>query len=137
MKIRKFNKLQRNLTAIVIAACFAADVAWANPVHPTVVNGQASFNSSGKSLTITNTPGSIINWQGFSIGVGEITSFVQQSASSAVLNRVTGIDPSIILGTLQSNGRVFLINPNGVLFGAGSQINVAGLVASTLNLTNA
>jgi large exoprotein involved in heme utilization and adhesion len=56
---------------------------------------------------------------------------------SAVLNRVVGGDPSSILGTLQSNGRVFLINPNGIMFGAGAQINVAGLVASTLNLSDA
>ena len=54
-----------------------------------------------------------------------------------MLNRVVGVDPSAILGTLQSNGRVFLINPNGVLFGAGATVDVAGLVASTLNLSNA
>jgi len=120
----------------MVAACFAADAALANPVGPTVINGQVTFNSSGSQLTITNTPGSIINWQGFSVGVGELTRFVQQSASSAVLNRVIGVDPSQILGTLQSNGRVFLINPNGILFGAGAQINVAGLVASTLNLSD-
>src|SRR5208282_2793765 len=132
---KHYHPLPKALTCMV-AACFAADVALANPVGPTVVNGQVTFNSNGQQLTITNTPGSIINWQGFSIGVSELTNFIQQSASSAVLNRVTGIDPSVILGALQSNGRVFLINPNGILFGAGSQINVAGLVASTLNLSN-
>ena len=57
---------------------------------------------------------------------------------SAVLNRVgAGQSASSILGSLQSNGRVFLINPNGIVFGAGSQVNVAGLVASTLNLSDA
>ncbi|MBI2297124.1 MAG: filamentous hemagglutinin N-terminal domain-containing protein, partial [Betaproteobacteria bacterium] len=66
-----------------------------------------------------------------------ITRFLQQSASSAVLNRVITQNPSSILGALQSNGRVFLINPNGIVFGAGAQIDVAGLVASTLNLSNA
>src|SRR5262249_3567818 len=80
---------------------------------------------------------SIINWQSFSIGVNEITRFVQQSASSAVLNRVATGNPSAILGALQSNGRVFLINPGGILFGAGSQVDVAGLVPSTLNLSDA
>src|SRR3990172_9212984 len=65
-----------------------------------------------------------------------MTRFIQQSAASAVLNRVVGQDPSSILGALQSNGRVFLINPNGIMFGAGAQIDVAGLVASTLNLKN-
>jgi len=112
-------------------------LAIANPTGPSVVSGQASFSSQGKQLTVTNTPGSIINWQGFSVGVGETTRFVQQSAQSAVLNRVVGADPSSILGTLQSNGRIVLVNPNGIMFGAGAIIDVAGMIASTLNITNA
>jgi len=111
--------------------------AQANPTGGTVASGQASITTSGSTLTVTNTPGTIINWQGFSIGSNEITNFVQQSASSTVLNRVVGSDPSSILGTLQSNGRVFLINPNGIMFGAGSVVDVAGLVASTLNMSDA
>ena len=54
-----------------------------------------------------------------------------------MLNRVVGVDPSVILGTLQSNGKVFLVNPSGILFGQGAHIDVAGLVASTLNLNDA
>src|SRR6185437_14995562 len=53
------------------------------------------------------------------------------------LNRVLGADPSIIMGNLSSNGKVFLVNPNGILFGPGAQVNVAGLVASTLNISDA
>jgi len=116
---------------------FTVQNAGANPLDPTVVSGQASFAASGNTLTVTNTPGAIINWQGFSIGANEITRFNQQSASSAVLNRVISNNPSSILGTLQSNGRVFLINPNGIVFGAGSVVDVAGLVASTLKLSDA
>jgi filamentous hemagglutinin family protein len=115
--------------------------ALANPTGHTVVNGQVTVSPPGNVLTITNSPNSIINWQSFSIGANEITRFTQQSAVSAVLNRVVGaggsIDPSVILGALQSNGRVFLLNPSGIVFGAGSQIDVAGLVASSLNLSNA
>ena len=110
--------------------------ALSNPVDPQVISGQARFNALGKQLDISNTPGAIINWNGFSINADEITRFIQQSPSSAVLNRVVGQDPSRILGALLSNGRVFLINPNGIVFGAGAQINTAGLVASTLNLSN-
>ncbi len=109
----------------------------ANPVGGSVVNGSAGFATSGNTLTVTNTPGTIINWQGFSINSNEVTNFAQQSAASTVLNRVVGSDPSNILGTLQSNGRVFLVNPNGILFGAGAVVDVAGLVASTLNLSDA
>jgi len=116
-------------------------VLFANPTGPTVVNGQVTFQQSANLLQITNSPSAIINWQRFSIGANEITRFLQQSQASAVLNRVTGsagvIDPSVILGALQSNGRVFLVNPSGILFGAGAQVDVAGLVATSLNLSNA
>jgi len=122
----------RPLAFAVMLAC--AGAAMANPVGPQVAAGSASFQTSGNTLTVTNAPGTIINWQSFSIGAGELTRFQQQSALSAVLNRVTGTDPSSILGTLSSNGRVFLINPHGIVFGQGSVINTAGFVASTLNM---
>ena len=116
--------------------CFSSPTLNANPEGGTVVNGSATFNQQGNSLTVTNTPGTIINWQDFSIQTEETTRFVQQSADSAVLNRVVGQDPSQILGNLQSNGRVFIINPNGIVFGADSIIDVSGLAASTMNLSN-
>lgn len=126
------------LSAITVAlACvFATDQAQANGTNPTVVAGQASFSTQGSTLSVTNSPGAIINWQGFSIGASEATHFIQQNAASSILNRVIGPDPSVILGTLISNGRVFLINPSGILVGQGARIDVAGLVASTLNLSN-
>jgi filamentous hemagglutinin family protein len=129
--------LRHKTLAVAVAACFTALPAHAVPSNPTVVSGSATFSTSGSTLTVTNTPKAIINWQSFSIDAGETVRFVQQSASSAVLNRVTGADPSHILGALQSNGKVFLINPNGILFGAGARIDVNGLVASTLDITDA
>lgn len=133
---RKPTALNRKLISFAVASCFATDLALANPVGPAVVSGAASFATTGRTLTVTNSPNAIINWQGFSIGAGEVTRFQQQSAASAVLNRVVGQDPSAILGTLSSNGRVYLVNPNGILFGQGSRVDVAGLVATTLNLSN-
>ena len=130
----KISPRRKVLSALVALAFSGATLA--NPTGPAVVSGSANFATVGKTLTVTNAPSAIINWQGFSIGTGETTRFAQQSAASAVLNRVVGQDPSAILGTLSSNGRVFLLNPNGILFGAGSRIDVAGLVASTLNLSN-
>lgn len=127
--------LRRRLLPMLVASCFGSG-ALANPVGPQVVNGQVSFSSQDNILSVINSPGSIINWQSFSINPGEITRFIQQNPNSAVLNRIVGQDPSQILGALQSNGRVFLINPNGILFGQGAQIDVNGLVASTLNISN-
>ncbi|MEY8876656.1 MAG: filamentous hemagglutinin N-terminal domain-containing protein, partial [Leptothrix sp. (in: b-proteobacteria)] len=102
-----------------------------------VVNGQASATLSGATLTVRNSPDTILNWGSFSIGAQNAVRFEQNSAQSQVLNRVTGNDPSAILGSLSSNGRVWLLNPNGVLFGAGARVDVAGLVVSTLNLNDA
>jgi filamentous hemagglutinin family protein len=72
----------------------------------------------------------------FDIAPGQTTNFIQPSADSSVLNRVVGNNPSRILGSLNSNGRVFLINQNGVLVGEGATIDTAGFFGSTLNLTD-
>jgi len=94
------------------------------------------FANSGNTLTVTNTPGAVINWGAFSIGKDEVTRFVQQNAQSAVPQPRVGGDPSNILGSLSSNGRVFLINPNGITFGrARDRRRRAGRVY--LNLSNA
>ena len=124
------------LTTAALALLVAGTPAYPNPTGPQIVAGQVSIAGTGKLLTVTNSPGSIINWQSFSIAPGELTRFVQQNSSSSVLNRITGQNPSQILGALQSNGKVFLINPNGIVFGANSRIDVNGLVASSLNLTD-
>ncbi|CAH2032634.1 two-partner secretion domain-containing protein [Trichlorobacter ammonificans] len=124
-----------NLLAAALLASSAGTV-YALPTSPTVVSGTAGIVSSGGTMTITNSANAIINWQGFSIGQGETARFIQPSALSAVLNRVTGGDPSKILGALQSNGKVLLINPNGILFGPNSRVDVNGLIASTLTITN-
>src|SRR3954470_6160334 len=139
MRLRRRKRgtyLRYKVVTLAVAAALGGEIARAAPVGPVVINGQVGFSQQGKTLSVTNTPGAIINWRSFSVGKDETTRFIQQSASSTVLNRVTGADPSKILGVLQSNGRVFLINPNGIVFGAGAQIDTAGLVASTLNLSN-
>lgn len=101
-----------------------------------VISGQASSTQSGNLTTITNSPNAIIDWNSFSIGFGEITHFSQQDASSSVLNRVTGGNLSELYGTLSSNGRVFLVNPNGITVGPSGRINVAAFFASTHSLSN-
>ena len=128
-------RTRTRLMAAAVSACFTASV-YALPSNPTVVNGSASFAQASNVLNVTNSNGAIINWNTFSIGANETTRFIQTSSSSSVLNRVLA-DPSVILGTLTSNGRVFLINPNGIYVGQGARIDVAGFVASTLNLSDA
>lgn len=121
-----------------IQLIFISIHALANPTAPQVVNGTVTFQQPGAStLSVTNSPGAIINWQGFSIAPGEITRFIQQSGSSSVLNRVVGGDISQLQGQLLSNGRVFLINPNGIVIGPGAIVDTAGFIGSTLNMLDA
>lgn len=107
------------------------------PTGAQVVSGSANWKTEGGAMTVRNSPNAIIDWQGFSIGAGSRVRFDQADSSSQVLNRVVGRDGSLILGSLSSNGRVWLINPNGVLFGPGARVDVSGLVASSLNVSNA
>jgi filamentous hemagglutinin family protein len=122
--------------AMAVAACFSA-TALALPVGPQVVAGTAAITQSGNALTVTNSAGAILNWQKFNIGANELVRFNQPVASSTVLNRVLSNDPSVILGNLTSNGKVWLVNPAGILVGPGARIDTAAFVASTLNITNA
>ncbi|AMC33164.1 two-partner secretion domain-containing protein [Janthinobacterium sp. B9-8] len=110
--------------------------AYANPENARIIHGSADIQQVGKMLIIKNTPNAIIEWKKFNIANDEATRFQQESAKSIVLNRVSGIDPSQILGQLSSNGRVFLINRNGLLVGKDARIDTAGFVASTLDIKN-
>ncbi|MEI7839423.1 MAG: YDG domain-containing protein, partial [Methylococcaceae bacterium] len=122
---------------LAILAILYPNISAANPTHAQVISGQVSIDQSVAGVTtVTNSPSAIINWQDFNIAQHEITRFIQQNGQSAVLNRIVGGNPSEILGQLFSNGKVFLINPNGIVFGGGSQIDTQGLIASSLNLSN-
>ncbi|WP_341930738.1 filamentous hemagglutinin N-terminal domain-containing protein, partial [Methyloversatilis discipulorum] len=124
----------RRLVAAMAAALPGLVIA--NPTGHQIVQGQVGIQTQGSTLNITASDRAIINWKQFSIQPGETTRFIQPHSTATVLNRVVGQDPSQILGNLIANGRVFLINPNGVLFGAGAKVDTAGLVASTLNISN-
>ena len=97
----------------------------------------AAISQSGTAVTIDQSSSRLaIDWQRFDIGADESVTFIQPSSQAIALNRILGQDPSTILGNLSANGQVFLLNPNGVLFGAGAQVDVGGIVASTLSLSN-
>ncbi|MBV8605559.1 MAG: filamentous hemagglutinin N-terminal domain-containing protein [Pelomonas sp.] len=127
----------RPLAALLFAGLVQAATAQQLPSGMTVVAGQAAAQQLGSQLTITNANNTILNWQSFSIGAGASVRFNQPSGTSRVLNRVTGNDPSSLLGGLSSNGAVWLLNPNGVLFGANARVDVASLVTSTLGVADA
>jgi filamentous hemagglutinin family protein len=119
----------RPLALFLAITCFGTVPVLAAPSNPVVVSGTASFNQTSPALTVTNSNGATINWNNFSIPAGSTTRFVQSSPSSAVLNRVLANDPSRIYGTLSSNGRVFLVNPAGIMVGPGGRIDTARVIA--------
>ena len=102
-----------------------------------LVAGQTSISQAGAAMTVNqSSERAILNWTDFNIGTEASVHFNQPGESAIALNRVVGGDSSSIYGSLTANGQVFLINPNGVVFGAGSHVDVAGLVSSTLNLSD-
>ncbi len=122
------------LTAGLVATPLWLQASTPLPTGLQVVQGQATVATQGALMTVKNSPGAILNWQSFTIAAGAGVHFQQANATSKVLNRVVGRDPSVLLGSLTSNGQVWLLNPNGVLFGHSARVDVAGLVASTLRL---
>ena len=105
--------------AVPLAAGLLAPASTTLPQGGAVQGGSATISSQGSTLTVNQTTNSaIINWNTFNIGSGGTVRINMPGATSVELDRVTGgLGASQIFGTLTSNGIVFLVNPNGILFG--------------------
>ncbi|MCC2636956.1 MAG: filamentous hemagglutinin family outer membrane protein [Moraxellaceae bacterium] len=127
---------RRNALSAAILTALAGQ-SLALPQGGSVTAGSGAITTSGSNLTVhQGTQKLIVDWQSFGIAGGEHVQFVQPSASAVALNRVLGNNASEIYGSLSANGQVFLINPNGILFGPTAQVSVGSLVASTLDIGN-
>lgn len=149
--LRVTSKRRDALTGIALAMCWASapvSVRAAELPVPCVTGscgtgvdfvslGSATYTVGGNTMNINQlTNSAVLNWSQFNISADGTVNFIQPSASATAINRVHHLtDPSRILGTLNANGRVYVLNRNGVLFGNGAKVNVAGLVASSLDIT--
>lgn len=123
---------RRKLVAAALSVGSLA--AQAGPTGGQVTAGSGNIAQSGATTTVTQASQNLsIDWSSFNIAPQETVNFVQPSATAIAVNRIFDPNGSQILGHLNANGQIFLINPNGILFGAGAQVNVGGLVASTLD----
>jgi filamentous hemagglutinin family protein len=126
------------LAAPLVLGLAAAGPAWALdpatlPSQGQVVGGIATLAAQAGQLTVTQHTGrAVIDWGRFDVGSAARVDFVQPGRDAVAINRVTGGEASLIHGRLQGNGHVFIVNPAGVVFGAGAEVQVGGLLATTL-----
>jgi len=107
----------------------------AGPVGGNIVGGVGHIHASGLTTNIhQNSAALAINWDSYNLSASEVVNYLQPDASSIALNRITGNSGSQILGQINANGQVVLVNPNGVFFGATASVNVGGLIASGLDI---
>ncbi|WP_170138730.1 GLUG motif-containing protein [Edaphovirga cremea] len=131
------TSLNRLSLAILGSLAFAPSHAADLPASGSVKFGSGTITQpTSQQMQINQSSDKLaIEWQSFNIAEGNKVNFQQPNSKSIALNRVVGTEGSKVMGQLNANGRVFLVNPNGVLFGNNAQVNVGGLVASTQDLT--
>jgi filamentous hemagglutinin family protein len=97
---------------------------------------------SGENVNVKvkqNAQQALLHWQTLNVGK-KTTLHFDQSAGGAnapqwvAFNQIKdpSANPTQILGTIKSEGQVYLINPNGIIFGGSSTVNARGLTASSL-----
>ena len=105
------------------------------PAGGQITAGAGSIGSSSNRMTVNQTSQQMIaNWSSFNIGTGASVQFIQPNVSATALNHIADQNPTQILGSLSANGKVFLLNQSGIIFGKNARVDVGGLVASTLNM---
>lgn len=119
------------LTAGVFGAVPAAEGA---PVVDKVVTAGTQVAQSGNVTDVTGTrTNNIVKWKDFSVGKDETVRFDQGKKEKNYLNLVTGPNQSEIAGKIEGGRDVYLVNPHGVIFSHGAQVNVGNLYVSTEN----
>ncbi len=145
-KIRKHKKQVVNIcrhmllcgamaTALMTTVVSGAS---ANPEDGVVVGGSATITKTTNNLTVKQSSDrALIEWSSFNIDKGETTEFKQPNSSSITLNRVVNSNQvSSINGNLKANGKVLIINPNGVLIGADGNVDTNSFVATAADIDN-
>lgn len=100
--------------------------------------GSIAYSDTANKMTVSQTSKALIaNWESFNIGQQSAVRFDQPGSSAVALNRIADSNPTQILGSLSSNGNIFLVNPSGIVFGNSAQVDVGGLVASSLDINDA
>lgn len=134
------------LAVVLLTSLSAVDVHAAEDIEPvfvavlptgeSIASGSATFDRSVvNQLTVNQSSSKLItNWSSFNVSSGGKVIFAQPDASSIALNRVTTGSPTQIFGQVTANGQLVIVNPNGITFGAGSQVSAASIIGSVLDI---
>ena len=144
MKTTSKKQLRRKLLCALVAgaltAPFAAQTAYALPIegaNAATNAGEANISTSGTVMDITGkTDHNILKWEDFSIEQNEKVRFDGGNQTRDYLNLVTGEGASNIYGTIEGGRNVYLVNPHGILFAKGSEVNTGALYLSTANVAD-
>jgi filamentous hemagglutinin family protein len=118
----------------IAAVCWTLSV-FANPLSPCIVAGEVHCEGGeGVMRVISQDDLAIIDWDTFSLSPGDVLFFLQPAKQSAILNRVVGDSPSALFGLLQSNGEIYLVNPNGIIIGDEAVVNTHSFVGTTFHI---
>ena len=110
----------------------------AAPEGGNIVDGSGSIDKQGNKTTVTqNSQNLVVDWDSFNVGKTEHVHFEQQSTTDSALNRIYDTRPSEIWGQLTGKGNIWLLNPNGVIFGKTAKVSTGGLVAAGLWMDSA
>jgi filamentous hemagglutinin family protein len=134
-----FKKAMVISTVCVTSVCNAADPTAKNlnalPTGGSVAAGQAVITTSGNTMNIDqSSQRAVVNWNSFNVGKNATVNFNQPNVNSSTLNRVNSATKSMINGAIKSNGEVVFVNPNGIIFGRGAEVNVGGIIATTMDI---
>lgn len=139
VSVRRALQNTTALTAVGLVLATTIPHAAANPLDGQVVAGDATITTPDPSSLQVNqhSQNVVVEWGSFNIDAGETTTFVQPNVDAWALNRVVGSqDPSVIAGTLNANGNIAIVNPDGIVFSHGSRVDVGGLIATTSDIDN-
>ena len=135
---KKATRAKAASALLLAPLCLSAHAAPTGGIVTSGVGRVIQTQAAGGAVDTTITQSSQnlnLNWTGFNVGSNETVTFNQPNSSAVAVNRIYDTSGAQIMGRLNANGQVYLIDPNGILFGKGAQVNVGGLVASTMNLT--